>query len=119
MKRGIIRVVSMGSMLWIGIVGISLTPRVGLCHEKEGGASPSQLAQTECMHTYREPGCVGGKECVRRESIPCKAREPSLQRKIYEGVKEGTEGLREGLGEYFGEEAGEPEPRGTHFGVRG
>ena len=108
----------MGSMLWIGIVGISLTPRVGLCHEKEAAASPSQLAQTECIHTYREPGCVGGKECVRREVVPCEAREPSLQRKIYEGVKEGTKELGEELREDFDEEDGPSFPSRC-CGVRG
>ncbi len=66
-------------------------------------------------YSYREPGCVGGKECVRREVVPCEAREPSLQEKMLRGVEDTTEGLRE----YFGEEDSEPEPHGTHFGVRG
>lgn len=76
-------------------------------------------AQIECIHTYREPGCEGGSECVRREVIPCDVREPSLGNQI----KGAVQGAGEALGDMFGGEGNEdsePEQReGTAFGIRG
>ena len=73
--------------------------------------TPLLLAQAECLHTYRIPGCEGGSECVRREVVPCEEREPSLGDQL-----KGT--AEEALDEMFDEE--EPErPQGAHLGVRG
>ena len=74
-------------------------------------AAPLLLAQAECIHTYRVPGCEGGSECVRREVVPCEEREPSLGDRLKDATDEALEAV-------FPEE--EPErPAGAHLGVRG
>lgn len=50
--------------------------------------APLEAQQSECVHTYREPGCVGGKECVRREVVPCDAPEPSTVNTIKGKIRE-------------------------------
>ena len=73
-------------------------------------ATPLLLAQAECIHTYRAPGCEGGSECVRREVVPCEEREPSLGDQLKGAAEEALD--------EFNEE--EPErPQGAHLGVRG
>ena len=79
-------------------------------------AAPLLFAQAECVHTYRESGCEGGSECVRREVVPCDVREPSLGSHL----KGAVQGAEEALDEMLGGEDREPEQRkGTAFGVRG
>ena len=73
-------------------------------------AAPLLLAQAECIHTYRVPGCEGGSECVRREVVPCEEPESGLSDRLKDATDEALEG-------FFPEE--EPEPEGAHLGVRG
>ena len=73
--------------------------------------APLLLAQAECIHTYRVPGCEGGSECVRREVVPCEEPDPGLSDRLKGATDEALEG-------FFPEE--EPErPAGAHLGVRG
>ena len=73
-------------------------------------AAPLLLAQAECIHTYRVPGCEGGSECVRREVVPCEDSDS----RPGDRLKDTIQGAEETLDEE------EPEHRkGTAFGVRG
>lgn len=98
MKHTRLRLLSLLMML-----GTLLAPSLVL-------AVPLLFAQAECVHTYREPGCEGGSECVRREVIPCEDSDSRPEDRL----KDTLQGAEEAPDEE------EPERRkGTAFGVRG
>ncbi len=86
---------------------------------------PSEEAELcEVIHTYREEGCKGERECIKREIVwePCKEASTVqiLQARFRQYAKK--------LFEYFCEKECTPdgevrckvrEERGTHFGIRG
>ena len=110
------RLVSKLTTLSAAFVLGALTP-----HGAWSGGTPDalkgdRLVQAECTHTYREPGCVGGEECIRREQVECPPREPST----LESIRDGLRGIGEGGSGETDESRDSDDRKGpTAFGVRG
>ena len=105
--------------------GPSDDPLTGLaqtsCAKLRGGAEAAEESELcKVIHTYREEGCTGGRECIKREVEWKPCRQPTLIQRF--------KGLARTLFEYLCEKECTPdgevrcklrEDRRTAFGVRG